>query len=70
MDVKEEVNDGDDDRVRVRVVVAEGVRVGVPSKIAPVTVNVEVGEYVLVKVVDGVRVAVPVKVDEAVGVGG
>jgi len=69
VDVTEEVFEGVDVRVRVRVVVAEGVRVGVPSKIAPVTVNVEVGEYVLVKVVDGVRVAVPVKVDEAAGVG-
>ena len=69
MDVKEEVNDGVDDRVRVRVVVAEGVRVGVPSVIEPVTVNVDVGVIVRVIVTEGVRVAVPVKVDEAVGVG-
>ena len=69
MDVTEEVFEGVDVRVRVRVVVAEGVRVGVPSVIEPVTVNVDVGEIIRVMVAEGVRVAVPVEVYVAVGVG-
>jgi hypothetical protein len=51
------------------VVVAEGVRVGVPGEIEPVTENVDVGVIVRVIVSEGVRVAVPDKVDEAIGVG-
>lgn len=66
--VKEDVSEGVGVLERVRVFVEEGVRVGVPGEIEPVTVKVDVDVNVLVNVTEGVRVAVPVRVDEEAGV--
>ena len=66
--VEEDVNEGVDVLVRVRVFVEEAVHVRVPGKIEPVFVIVDGSVNVLVKVAEGVRVAVAVKVDEAVRV--